>query len=260
MCMKKNVNVKVGQNGHRFVTLDSVEAIFHATDGNSKTGRCGNYNVPVELTCNHQCECYKTGKCYACSGCYNFISNQTLYSENLKFYRDSTLDVFVKAITEYIKKNNLDKFRYFTCGDIPDGKFFVAMIEIARINPTVEFWAYTKKYNIVNTYCNTYGVESIPENLTIIFSHWLNDDGTYFPMNNPYNFPTSEFIPLGKEYLIESVTHVCPCSDPTKKATCATCDHPCYRLKHGESMALLEHSTQRTKERDKKIKEQKALL
>ena len=62
----------------------------------------------------------------------------------------------------------------------------------------------------------------------------MNEDGTYFPMNNPYNFPTSEFIPLGKEKLAKHVTHICPCSDPNVVSTCDNCDHPCYELNFGE--------------------------
>ena len=72
--------------------------------------------------------------------------------------------------------------------------------------------------------------------------------------------PTSEFIPLGKEELKDTVTHICPCSDPSVNVTCATCDHPCYTLKQGESMALLEHSTKRTKKRDKEIRTAKKAL
>ena len=72
-------------------------------------------------------------------------------------------------------------------------------------------------------------------------------------MDNPYNFPTSEFIPFGKEELAKNVTHICPCSDPNVLTTCNTCDHPCYELNFGESMALLEHSTKESKARDKEI-------
>ena len=90
--------------------------------------------------------------------------------------------------------------------------------------------------------------------MVIIFSHWMNDDGSYYPMDNPHDLPTSEFIPYGREDLKEKVTHVCPCSDPSVLATCETCDHPCYTLKKGEMMGLLEHSTKQTKQRDKEIR------
>ena len=76
-------------------------------------------------------------------------------------------------------------------------------------------------------------------------------------MDNKYSFPTSEFIPMGREELLNSVTHVCPCSDPTRNDHCENCKTPCYELKYGESMALVEHSTERTKARDNTIKAMK---
>lgn len=252
----KVVNVEKGSNGRSFVTVDSVSPIFHAVSGNSKTGETvGNYNLPIEYTCDHRCECYKECKCYAENGCYCFTSNQASYTENYLFYKLNTIETVAKNISDYIKENGFSLFRYFTCGDIPEEKFLRIMIRVALKNPSVRFWAYTKRYHIVNRFVAENGLTAIPENLVIIFSHWLNENGTYFPMNNPYNFPTSEFIPYGREELKETVTHVCPCSDPTVKATCATCDHPCYKLRHGESMALLEHSTSQTKERDTMIRE-----
>lgn len=250
------VNVEKAVNGKSFVTVNSVKPVFHAVIGNSKTGEeVGNYNLPIEYTCDHRCECYKEGLCYAENGCYQFTANQASYTENYLFYRVSTINTIANSITEFIHENGFSLFRYFTCGDIPSEKFLRIMIKVAIDNPSVKFLTYTKKYSIVNKFVDENGLDAIPENLTIVFSHWLNRDGTYFPMDNKYNFPTSEFIPYGKEELKNSVTHVCPCSDPTVKATCATCDHPCYKLRHGESMALLEHSTKETKQRDKEIRE-----
>lgn len=252
--------IAIGQNGKKYVTQDSVDAVFHCTDGNSKTGaHVGNYNLSIEYTCSHACECYKSGACYACGGCYQYGSNQAGYTENYKFYRENDVATIAGKITEYIKENKLSLYRYFTCGDIPGGKFMDVMEKAAQDNPGVKFWAYTKKYSIVNKWMDAHNGE-LPDNLAIIFSHWLNDDGSYYPMDNPYGLPTSEYIPLGKEELTAAVTHICPCSDPNAKATCATCEHPCYNLKRGESMALLEHSTARTRERDKAIKAAHAAL
>lgn len=255
------VNVEKGTNGKNFVTMESVFPVFHAVSGNSKTGsHVGNYNLPIEYTCDHRCECYKKGLCYAENGCYLYTNNQASYTENYLFYKISTIETIVKSINEFIKDNNFSLFRYFTCGDIPGEKFLRVMIQVAKDNPYVKFWAYTKKYTIVNTYIDSNGRNAIPANLRIIFSHWMNQDGSYFPMNNKYNLATSEFIPFGREELKEKVTHICPCSDPSIKATCETCDHPCYNLKDGESMALLEHSTSQTKKRDKEIREAHAKL
>ena len=259
--MKENTNsrefiVKTAENGKNYVDADSVQPILHVTLGNSKTGICFNCNFPVFYTCRHDCECYQKVKCYAMGGCYNFLSNQKEYSENYKFFAVNDSTVFVDAVNAEIAKNpRISLFRWFTCGDIANSRFFLCMVQIAKDNPGIKFWAYTKKYSVVNSYLNNGGI--LPENLRIIFSHWLNDDGTYFPMNNPHNLPTSEFVPMGKEYLLESVSHICPCSDPSFTGTCSTCDYPCHSLKNGESMALCEHSTVKTRKRDKELKEAK---
>ena len=244
-----------GKNGKNYVLKETVcSDILHVAEGNSKVGKhVLDFNLPIEYSCLHTCECYRNRACYACSGCYQFPKNQAGYSENYNFYKSCTTEEFCNALQIAIDKSQYKLFRYFTIGDIPDYRFIECMVRLAIANPSVKFWSYTKKYTLVNMWIDENG--SLPDNLVIIFSHWLNDNGSYFPMDNKHNLPDSEFIPLGQEERAETVTHICPCSDPTKKATCETCDHPCYELKHGESMALLEHSTQRTKARDKAIKQ-----
>lgn len=256
---EKPYKVCKGENGKSYVERNTAYTCYlNVSDGNTKTGPAVNLNMPVEYTCNHSCECYRLKKCYAENGCYNYSDNQAMYSENLNFFVNSTNDEFIEAVQVAIDQFGYCLFRYFTCGDIVNSRFFDCMVQIAINNPNIEFWAYTKKYSIVNNWIAKNG--DLPENLTIIFSHWLNEDGTYYPMENPYNLPTSEFIPYGKENMIDKSFHVCPCSDPNVKATCATCDKPCYRLKKGERMALCEHSTQATKERDKALREAKSKL
>lgn len=254
-------SVGIGMNGKKYVKKDSVPCNYlHISEGNDKTGDALNFNFPIEYTCDHHCECYKSAICYACKGCYTFGSNQQQYTENLNFFTNNASDEFCKAVQLVIDSTDYSLFRWFTCGDIVNKRFFECMVAIAANNPNVSFWAYTKKYSIVNSWIDEIGLEYMPHNLTIIFSHWLNSDGTYFPMNNPYNLPTSEFIPIGKEELTETVTHVCPCSNPNVVANCANCDHPCYKLGFGQSMALQEHSTKETKARDKALRESKKAI
>lgn len=250
--------VTLGRNGLKFVPLKwAGNTCIHLSEGNDKTGPVLALNLPIELTCRHDCECYSEKLCYACGGCYQYSNNQVLYTENLAFFRDHKPAVFVAAVTLGIKASGCGLFRWFTCGDIPTAEFLACMVDIAKNCPGVKFWAYTKKYNIVNDYLDEHGAYSIPDNLCVIFSHWLNRDGSYLEMPNPYNLPTSEFIPLGREELTETVTHICPCSDPDSLEHCANCEHPCYTLKRGESMALLEHSTKETKKRDAETKAKK---
>lgn len=252
--------VTIGKNGKKYVITNSVsEYYLNVSSGNSKTGeKVVNYNFSIEYSCDHTCECYLKSKCYAEGGCYSFAENQRRYSENINFFNNVSSDEFIHAIQIAIEYFKYDLFRWFTCGDILNSRFFKCMVQVAKNNPGIRFWAYTKKYGIVNKWIDENG--DLPENLVIIFSHWMNEDKTYFPMENPHNLPTSEFIPYGMESMIDETFHVCPCSDPTKKATCMTCDKPCYTLKKGEHMALCEHSTKQTKERDKKLKAAKALL
>lgn len=248
--------VLVGKNGLKFVDLRTVRKDeCHLSFQNSKTGKVIAFNLPVELTCLHTCECYIKKACYACSGCYQFTMNQAIYAENLVFFLTHSNDDFIAEITRQIRQHkSRTLFRWFTCGDIVNERFLECMIAVAKLNPAIRFWTYTKKYEIVNKYVDKYGLKIIPENLHIIFSHWMNEDGSYFPMDNRHDFPTSEFIPIGKEDLLDTVTNICPCSNPNIVEHCANCSTPCYELKHGESMALVEHSTKRTKERDRVIK------
>lgn len=253
-----------GENNSNYVLLNSVlDYILNVSEGNEKVGNVLCLNFPIEYTCNHCCECYKKKKCYADGGCYSFSDNQAKYSENLKFYNNSTNEQFLDALQLAIDVIGFKLFRYFTCGDIPNYRFLECMVQLAKNNPDVEFWSYTKKYNICNRYVAENGgsiEKALPSNLVIIFSHWLNEDGSYYPMENPYNFPTSEFIPYGMEKLAEEATFICPCSDPTVNVTCETCENKCYRLKPGQSQALKEHSTKATKERDKAIKQAKKAI
>ena len=233
----------------------------HIVIGNKKVGKhVMTFSFPTWYSCNHNCECYKgtadhKPACYAMQGCYNFLSVQFAHTENYKFFVEKTSREFCDAINAEIKRHSRSchLFRWFTAGDILNRRFLDCMVTIARENPGVKFWTYTKKYATVNKWIDENGLDNMPRNLTIIYSHWLNDDGTYFPMENPYHLPMSEYIPYGREDLTKNVTFVCPCSNPDVVACCEDCEHCCADLKRGQTQALLEHSTDRTKARDKEI-------
>lgn len=249
--------LRVDPYGFKYVTKETAASDrVNFSDGNSKTGPALTFSLPIPYTCRADCECRTKGRCYGCSGCYNYGSNQVLYTENLNFFNSQPSPVFVAACSLAVAVSGCSIFRWFGVGDLPNRRFLECMVEIANQNPGVKFWAYTKKYNIVNSFLDDGG--DIPENLVVIFSHWLNDDGTFFPMENPHKQQTSEFIPLGQEERAKLVDHICPCSDPNSTAHCSNCPNACYNLKRGQSMALLEHSTARTKQRDTEIKAAKA--
>ena len=69
--------IRKGSNGKNYVVKETVADCFlNVSEGNSKTGeKVVNLNFPIEYTCDHRCECYKEGLCYAESGCYLFACN-----------------------------------------------------------------------------------------------------------------------------------------------------------------------------------------
>lgn len=254
--------LKIGKNGMVYADKALCESALHVSLKNDKVGNVLNFSLPIEYSCRKDCECYSKGNCYGCHGCYVFSNVQKSYTENLNLFLSLSSEDFVTEVLHEISRHKKYKiFRWFNVGDLLNVRMFNCICAIADARKDIKFYFYTKKYDIVNTAVDLFGGRKyLPTNLTIVFSHWLNDDGTYLDMENPYNFPTSEFIPYGQEHLVEKVNHICPCSNPNIKATCETCEHPCYSLMYGESMGLLEHSTKRTKKRDKEIKKAKNLL
>lgn len=268
MCKEEKRFYPVQESGEgvKYVHINDVDEKVSLMIGNDKVGQnvfC--YNTSIWYTCRHDCECFKgyidengvqvKPPCYAQSGLYMIPDNQAKYTANYKFTLNHTAQELAIELLMIMKSNpNIKKFRWFTCGDFTS-KVLEAAVIIAKARPDVEFWAYTKKYQLVNRYCYEHGGRAaIPANLVIVFSHWLNHDGTYFPMVNIYKFPTSEFIPVGMEVKLSKVTYICPCSDPSILANCCTCEHPCYKLQDGQSMALVEHSTKASAARDKETR------
>jgi len=81
-------------------------------------------------------------------------------------------------------------FRFHVGGDIINDSYFAEMIATAKTNPGTHYLAFTKKYEIVNRYCDANGGrDAIPENMQIIFSCW-----TGITVPNPYKFPETDVI------------------------------------------------------------------
>lgn len=249
-------------NGLNYVmpTLeDGALPILHIASGNTKTGNdhvlCYGHSIP--LTCDNTCECYTEKVCYGCTGNYvRYPVNQLYLADNLLYLMTYGYEAMTQAIIDEIKRTHCKYYRWFTVGDIRNLEFIEMMVNVGKACPNVKFWGYTKKYMLVNHYIETRmngDAETFLRYTGLIFSHWRNKDGSFFKMINPYNMPTSEFIPFGMETEAEKANHICPCSNPDVYENCCNCSNPCYELKLGQSMALLEHSTAETKARDKAI-------
>ena len=255
--------LRTARNGSKYVRAareDGALPILHITGGNSKTGtdHVLTWSHSIELSCDHTCGCYTGKECYGMHGNYErYPVNQLYLADTLLYIRENGYEETTRQIIATIKKKKCKFFRWFAVGDILNIEFIEMMVNVGKACPDVKFWGYTKKYMLVNHYIEKHmhgDAETFHALTGLIFSHWRNEDGTFFEMLNPYKMPLSEFIPLGCEDDAKKANHICPCSNPDVFENCCTCSNPCYELNLGESMALLEHSTARTAARDKDIR------
>jgi len=160
-----------------------IEAIkVCISSGNRKIGRVMNVSLAPIITCANCKECMHF--CYDIKACLQYFNVLDARARNTALVMICREKYFT-AIREKIARRKKNKyFRWHVSGDIVDIDYLKEMIAIAHENPDFIFWTYTKAYFIVNEYCKRYGKETIPANLTIMFSEW---DG--MPMINPYLFP-----------------------------------------------------------------------
>lgn len=151
--------------------------------GNRKIGRVMNVSIAPLLSCRSDCPCRVF--CYDIKACLQYTGVRLARVKNL-WLAVNRPDVYFGKIRESLSRRKSHKFfRWHVGGDIISPAYFAEMVQIAREYPDFVFWTYTKKYFIVNNFCDKNGGRTaIPENLKIMFSEW---DG--MPVVNPYGFP-----------------------------------------------------------------------
>lgn len=155
--------------------------------GNRKIGRVMNVSLPPILTCANCKECKFL--CYDVKAVNAYPSVLRARARNLSILERDP-EKYFSAIRKALKGRKKDKyFRWHVAGDIPSMEYLLEMVAIAKEFPQFVFWTYTKNYIIVNYYCMKYGKESIPANLSIMFSEWRG-----MPLINPYNFPVFSVV------------------------------------------------------------------
>lgn len=176
------------------------------TNGNRKIGRVMNVSLLPIFTCLTNC----TGCrffCYDIKACMQYKNVLLARVRNTVLLWCNRREYF-RQIEEKICRRRKNKyFRWHVAGDIIDENYLINMIEIARRHTDFVFWTYTKQYHIINHYCDKFGRESIPGNLSIMFSQW---DG--IAMINPYNFPEFRVY----DDVTNATEHKCP-------GNCETC-------------------------------------
>ena len=193
--------------------------------GNSKMGAIPSVSLPACITCNPNAPCFK--KCYAAKIERLYTNTRNAYARNLEILNNSPVAYWAQVKAAAITTRF---FRYHVSGDIPNIDYFVYMVKTARDLPGTMFLAFTKQYNIVNEYINTFGADAIPHNLKIIFSNWGS-----WKCENPHNLPTCEIILKGSEPAPNWKICGGNCTD------CACRGIGCWELKNGETIAIYEH-------------------
>lgn len=148
--------------------------------GNRKTGAL----VPsVSLIPVADCS-----NCAICAkGCYDV--RNVCFQKTVQKSRANNSAIWMADPARYMSeiKNHVKFLRFFRWhvgGDIKDTEYLKGMVNIALETPTCEFLAFTKQYDIVNSFLMM-GYK-FPSNLHIIFSDWRGAE-----FYNPHNLPVS---------------------------------------------------------------------
>lgn len=193
--------------------------------GNRKMGAIPSVSLPACITCNPDAPCF--AKCYAAKLERIYTNTRNAYARNLDILEADPgaywSQVDAAAMTARF-------FRFHVSGDIPNIEYFIQMVRTARSLPDTKFLAFTKQYEIVNLYINTFGPDAIPRNLKIIFSNW----GAW-KCENPHSLPTCEIILKGSEPAPNWKICGGNCT------ACACAGIGCWELKNGETIAIYEH-------------------
>lgn len=200
--------------------------------GNTKLGaQIGNINQLPGATCRKFAPCYSQG-CYALNGRFSFSTTKlSLYLRYL-YYKFFPVEYFaqIQKETANFLPGTVKYIRYHSAGDIVDYKYLYNMITVASANKNTVYLCFTKRYEIVNEYCNKNGKDSIPQNLVIVFSHWASLD-----CPNPYKFPVVYVSGISKEEDSLIPASAIPCGG--KCYSCAGC----WKLKSGDSVVIKKH-------------------
>lgn len=188
--------------------LDPREYELAISDGNRKIGRVMNVSLMPLVTCGPACRGFLDERgpadpddvcdcpfyCYDVKACLQYVNVLDARCRNTALLCTDR-DEYFRRIDERMNRRRKNKFfRWHVAGEIPDLDYLARMIENARRHPDFTIWTYTKRYDIVNEYCRQYGRESIPENLSIMFSEWKGKK-----IVNPYHFPVFRCVMPGEE-------------------------------------------------------------
>ena len=152
---------------------------------NSKLKKDGiwSFSLPAGKTCPNAGECLKG--CYAMQGFYVMPSVKKAQARNLLATKRAS---FAGHIAQEIFERKAKMIRIHASGDFYNQKYLDSWIHIARSNPHVKFYAYTKMVLMVKlTIQRLIQERNLPQNITFIFSEGGKQDSLISPNHDRHS-------------------------------------------------------------------------
>lgn len=203
-------------------TVSNVNRISISA-GNTKMGAIRSFSLPPIQTCPKHCPC--AAKCYAAKICRLRPSVRSAYERNYNALQNDAQSV-LQQLDKEMKMNRY--FRFHVSGDFYSAEYFASVAELVRNNPNCNVLAFTKQFDIVNSWIDCNG--ALPQNFKVVFSQWGD-----MAVNNPHKLPESAVIFKGTQ--AADSWNICGgnCFE------CACRGVGCWTLSSGETIAFYEH-------------------
>ncbi len=122
----------------------------------------GNDKASGKITCPFAGSCLSL--CYAKKGMYRFGNVERALSKRYEASKESNFVERISNELSKVKKGKQIYVRIHDSGDFYSPAYFQKWVQIAELNPSVRFYAYTKSHSFIR------GNFAIPENMDLIFS------------------------------------------------------------------------------------------
>ena len=159
------------QRGYEKAVEDAKAGKLHVSisKANSKMGAIASVSMLPFLTCPVRCKESCGTKCYAAKLANLRPNVLTSYANNTALALHNP-ELYWKTVNETV--GHVKYFRFHVSGDILNMPYLQKMVEVARNNPDTELLAFTKRYELINTYLDR--GNTLPANLHILLSGWRN--------------------------------------------------------------------------------------
>ena len=220
-----NGNNKVGKGVWCFNTLPGDKPLATSTKGQLTNirGTCGGCCDG----CERACYAVRDGRLHH-NACIPAWGKNTLIARH-------DIDGMFAQLKNSLIKNKAKIMRWHSSGEIENYNYLLHMIKLAVELPNVQFYCYTKRFDLIDKYLNEF--KKFPKNFVVNISVWHdNDKGYDFGKCNKFVYDD------GTDPKIAKMRH-CPAVDKNGHSTgvkCSQCGW-CFKGNYGRVTAVYEH-------------------